>query len=79
MRMGSDSKQDNEELKMHERRGCLAGLLELFLLDRLFDWLQGRVGFGRGGCMGCGCGLILMLLFISLAFSVIFGTNWFHF
>lgn len=63
---------------MNERRGCLAGLLELFLLDKLFDWLQGRFGSGRGGCMGCGCGLILMIIFVLLAFGVIFNTNWFR-
>ncbi len=25
---------------MRDRQGCLAGLLELFLLNTLFDWLQ---------------------------------------
>ncbi|NMB88144.1 MAG: hypothetical protein GYA17_07275 [Chloroflexi bacterium] len=62
---------------MDERPGCLSGLLKLFLLDKLFDWLQGRAGFGRGGCGGCGCGLILLILFLFLAGSILFGTNWF--
>jgi hypothetical protein len=63
---------------MNNRRGCLSGLLELFLLDKVFDWLQGRFGTGRGGCAGCGCGLILMIIFVLLAFSVLFNTNWTH-
>ncbi|NMC52607.1 MAG: hypothetical protein GYA48_03115 [Chloroflexi bacterium] len=60
---------------MDDRPGCLSGLLKLFLLDKLFDWLQERFGFGRG-CMGCGCGVILLVVFIMLAGSVILGTNW---
>ncbi|KPL79402.1 hypothetical protein ADN00_02975 [Ornatilinea apprima] len=60
---------------MDNRPGCLSGLLKLFLLDKLFDWLQERFGFGRG-CMGCGCGVILLVIFLLLAGSVIFGTNW---
>lgn len=64
---------------MDNRRGCLSGLLQLFLLDKLFDWLQGRVGYGRGGCFGCGCGTVLLIIFIMLALSIIFGTDWFRF
>ncbi len=33
---------------MKNQQGCLAGLTELFLLDKLFDWLQKRFGFGKG-------------------------------
>ena len=64
---------------MDNRRGCLSGLLQLFLLDKLFDWLQGKVGYGRGGCFGCGCGTGLLLIFIALGLSIIFGTDWFRF
>jgi hypothetical protein len=59
--------------------GCIGGLLRLFLLRGVFDWLQDRVGYGRGGCLGCGCGTVLMILFIILFLSIIFGTNWFEF
>jgi hypothetical protein len=60
--------------------GCLSGLLKLFLLDRLFDWLQGRFGFGRGAsCSGCGCGCLMTIIFIVLATSIIFSTDWFRF
>ncbi len=62
---------------MNNRRGCLSGLLELFLLDRLFQWGERRFGFGRG-CMGTGCGVILLIIFVVLACSIATSTNWFH-
>jgi hypothetical protein len=62
---------------MDNRPGCLSGLLKLFLLKLGFGWAQRNVGYGRGGCMGCGCGTILLIIFIILFFQVIFGTNWF--
>lgn len=60
---------------MNNRPGCLAGVLKLFMLGWLFDWLQDRFGFGRG-CSGCGCGIILLIIFLVLACSIITGTNW---
>jgi hypothetical protein len=63
---------------MEDRRGCLSGLLQLFLLNKLFDWLQDNFGFGRGLSGGC-CGVILFLIFLGLACSVITGTNWTNF
>ena len=62
---------------MESRRGCLGGLLELFLLNSLFDWLQRRFGFGRGcSCSGIGCGIILLIVFVILACGIITGTDW---
>lgn len=62
---------------MDRRQGCLQGLLELFLLNTLFDWLERRFGFGRGcSCSGCGCGIILLIIFVLLACQIVFGTNW---
>jgi len=62
---------------MRDRQGCLAGLLQLFLLDKLFDWLQGRFGFGKGfSCTGIGCGCILLIIFILLACGTLTGTDW---
>ena len=59
------------------RQGCLQGLLELFLLHTLFDWLQRQFGFGRGcSCSGCGCGIILLIVFVLMACSILTGTNW---
>jgi len=62
---------------MRNRQGFLAGLLELFFLDKLFMWLERRFGFGRGcSCTGCGCGLILLLAFAAIACTTITHTNW---
>lgn len=62
---------------MKNRQGCLAALLELFLLDKLINWLQRKFGFGRGwSCAGIGCGIILMVVFILLACSIVTKTNW---
>jgi hypothetical protein len=61
----------------NNRQGCLQGLLELFLLDKLFNWAESRFGFGRGcSCSGCGCGIIFLIVFILLACSILTGTNW---
>jgi len=60
----------------NRRSGCLSGLLKLFLLDKVFDWLQERFGYKSGSCMGCGCGTVLFILFIWIAASIIFGTDW---
>lgn len=65
---------------MDDRSGCLGGLVKLFLLGWLFDWLQDTFGFGRGAsCTGCGCGVILLLLFLMFACSIFFGTDWLRF
>lgn len=57
--------------------GCFGGLIKLFFLSWLFDWLQDNFGFGRGcSCTGCGCGLILLIIFLALACNVILGTDW---
>ena len=62
---------------MESRPGCLSGLLKLFMLKWLFDWLQDKFGFGKGcSCSGLGCGVILLVIFIGVACSIIFGTNW---
>jgi hypothetical protein len=60
----------------NRRSGCLSGLFKLFLLDKVFDWMQERFGYKSGSCMGCGCGFVLMILFIWIAASIIFGTDW---
>jgi hypothetical protein len=65
---------------MEDRPGCFSGLLKLFFLNWLFDWLQDRFGFGRGAsCTGCGCGVILLVLFIIFACSILTSTNWLEF
>lgn len=67
----------HKEISVNRQQGCLTGLFKLLMLDVVFDWLQDRFGFGRGvSCTGCGCGFILLILFIALSCQVIFGTNW---
>ena len=64
---------------MDRRQGCLAGLLELFFLNVLFDWLQRRFGFGRGcSCSGIGCGMILAIIFVMLVCATCTNTDWFR-
>jgi predicted PurR-regulated permease PerM len=60
------------------KQGCLAGLFELFLLNKVFDWLQRKFGYKSGSCIGCGCGVVLVIIFIMIAISIIFGTDWFR-
>ncbi len=64
---------------MERRQGCLEGLLEIFLLNALFNWLEQRFGWGRGlSCSGCGCGLIIAILFVFFLCSIVFNTHWFR-
>jgi len=63
----------------NNRRGCLSGILQLFLLDKAFDWGQRKFGYKSGSCLGCGCGTIMLIAFIVIAISIIFGTDWFSF
>lgn len=63
---------------MDNRPGCLGGLLRLFALKWLFDWLQETFGFGRGGLCGCGCGTMLLILFLIFACGILTGTDWFQ-
>jgi hypothetical protein len=67
-----------DELNLEERPGCLSGLLKLFALGAVYNWLQENIGFGRG-CWGTGCGIILVVVAAVFLCSIIFGTNWFDF
>ena len=61
---------------MDDRPGCFGGLLRLFFLNSIYDWMQRNFGFGRGGCFGCGCGCIMLVIFVVVFLSIIFGVNW---
>ncbi|NPA06521.1 MAG: hypothetical protein GXO54_03865 [Chloroflexi bacterium] len=62
---------------MEDRRpGCLGGLLRLLLLAWVYDWLQERMGFDRGGCSGVGCGCLLLVLFLIFLCYILFSTDW---
>ena len=59
---------------MDRRGGCLSGLLHLLLLGWLFDWLQKTFGWrSNRSCMGCGCGFILLIMFIYLVLAILAG------
>jgi hypothetical protein len=60
---------------MQDRRGgCLGTLLQLLLLGWLFDWLQDNFGWGRErSCFGCGCGFVILLVFIYLVLATLSG------
>jgi len=60
------------------RPGCLSGIMKLFFLDRIYDWSQQRFGYKRGDCMGCGCGTILLIVFVYFLIKIVFGTDWLH-
>ena len=65
---------------LEERRGCIGGLLELFLLTSIFNWMQETFGFGKGcSCTGIGCGLILLVVFLCLLCGIVFNVDWFSF
>lgn len=66
------------DFSLEERPGCLSGLLKLFFLRTIYNWLQRNVGFGRG-CFGTGCGIIFFAVAALFFCSIIFGTNWFDF
>ena len=61
---------------MDDRPGCLGGLLRLFFLQTIYEWMQKNFGFGQGGCFGCGCGCIMLVIFVLVFFSIIFSVNW---
>ena len=62
---------------MDDRNGCLSGLLKIGLLAWAFDWLEDNFGFGRGcSITGCGCGVVILCVFLILLCSIVFGTNW---
>lgn len=62
---------------MNSKPGCFSGLIKLFMLNWLFDWLQDRFGFGKGcSCSGIGCGVVLLIIFVIIACSILTGTEW---
>ena len=65
-------------LEYDDRPGCLSGLLKLFALRAVYNWLQRNFGFGRG-CLGTGCGIIFFVVAALFFCSIVFGTNWFNF
>lgn len=66
MRLGND-----------DRPGCLMGLMELFALNKIYNWAQETFGAKSGSCLGCGCGIVIFVIAIIVFCSIVFGTDWF--
>ncbi|MFO7586284.1 MAG: hypothetical protein R6W69_16270 [Anaerolineales bacterium] len=64
---------------MNQNPGCLSGLLKLFLIDTIAQFMQRKFGLKRGGCCGCGCGVIIFIIATTLICLTVFGTNWLNF
>ena len=61
-----------------DRQGCLSGLLQLFLVKKVYDWSQRKFGYGNG-IFGCGCGCLLLIIFIIVVISILTNTNFLDF
>lgn len=61
----------------NENPGCLSGILQLFLLNKIYQWGQEKFGAKRGGCCGCVIGLILFVVFAGLVLKIVFNVDWF--
>jgi len=62
----------------NNNQGCLSGLLQLFLVKKIYDWGQEHFGAKRGGCCGCVFGAVFFAIFVCVVISIIFGTDWLH-
>jgi len=48
------------------------------LISAAYNWLQSTFGYRRGGCIGIGCGTILLFVFIILVCGTCTNTDWFR-
>jgi hypothetical protein len=71
--------KSQKEIRMNQNPGCLSGLLKLFLIDTIAQFMQRKFGVGRGGCCGCGCGVVIFIIATTLICSTLLGTNWLNF
>ena len=62
--------------RRNDNQGCLAGILQLFLVSKIYQWGQKHFGSEKGGCCGCIFGAVLFIIFISVVISIISGTDW---
>ncbi|MBQ6519367.1 MAG: hypothetical protein IJI14_11650 [Anaerolineaceae bacterium] len=65
---------------MYNRRndnpGCLSGILQLFLISKVYNWLQETFGAKKGGCCGCVIGVVLFFIMIAVVLRVVFNVDW---
>ncbi len=56
--------------------GCLSGILQLFLVGKIYNWAQESFGAKRGGCCGCLVGIILFFIMIMVVLRIVFNVDW---
>ena len=56
--------------------GCLSGLMQLFLVSKIYNWSQEKFGAKRGGCCGCLIGVILFLIMVGVVLKIFFNVDW---
>ena len=56
--------------------GCLSGLLQLFLVSKIYNWGQEKFGAKRGGCCGCLVGVILFVIMVMVVLKIVFNVDW---
>lgn len=62
--------------RRNDNPGCLSGLLQIFLLNKVYNWGQENFGSKRGGCCGCVIGVIFFIIFIMLFLKIVFNVDW---
>ena len=60
----------------NQNPGCLSGILQLFLLSKIYNWGQEKFGAKRGGCCGCLIGTVMFVIFIMLVLKIVFNVDW---
>jgi len=60
----------------NDNPGCLSGILQLFLLSKIYSWGQKHFGSERGGCCGCLIGIVFFFIFIGLVLKIFFNVDW---
>ena len=63
----------------NDNPGCLSGILQIFLLSKVYNWGQEKFGAKRGGCCGCLIGTIMFVIFIILILQIVFNVDWLNF
>ena len=56
--------------------GCLSGILELFLVSKVYNWAQEKFGAKSGGCCGCVICVILFIIMVMVVLKIVFNVDW---
>lgn len=66
----------NRNNNYNNNPGCLSGLLQLFLVSKIYNWSQEKFGAKRGGCCGCLVGVILFVIMVMVVLKIVFNVDW---